>query len=363
MGAVNASASGRYFLAPAALVALLTACATQPVLRFDAAIASSRADIERIAKADSIPAVAVAVTSGDRIVWMESLGVADPETHAPLTVDSQFRIGSVSKLLTATALLRLAEQGKLRLDDPVSRYLPDFPHGESTLRQLAGHLGGIRHYAGGEFMNRTKYPSVRASLSKFAADPMIAKPGEKYYYSSYGYNLLGAAIEAAAGKPFVDVVQTLVLTPLRMRDTVPDTAAKHAVTPYEADKGVMAPAPAADISDRVPAGGYVSTARDLARFAIGLTSPAFLSAESRQLIRTVQNTSDGKPTRVGIGWRVGVDDAGRTFLHHGGMATGGRAFILVYPEERVSVSIVTNVTFANFGDKEAREIALRFFGE
>src|SRR5688572_28086507 len=101
--------------------------------------------------------------SGNHIVWHQTFGNA--------TTHTRFRVGSLTKLLTAAALMRLADQGRVAADDPVSKYLPDFRHGAITLRQLAGHLSGIRHYTGAEFFNATGYASATDSLRKFANYP------------------------------------------------------------------------------------------------------------------------------------------------------------------------------------------------
>jgi CubicO group peptidase (beta-lactamase class C family) len=119
-------------------------------------------------------------------------------------------------------------------------------------------------------------------------------------------------------------------------------------------------APAVDLTDRRPAGAVVTTARDLARFLAAMSGDRFLSAASRAAIATPQHTLDGKPIAAGIGWRVASDDKGRTFLHHGGAVTGGRAMVLFYPQERVGVVILTNLGFASFNEKQAQAIAEAF---
>lgn len=328
---------------------LLTACASTAV-DHTAAIEATRAEVAALATTARIPGAAIAVTVGDRIAWHDTFGQADVAARKPVTAHTRFRIGSVTKLLTAAALLRLAEEGRVHLDDPVSKHLPEFPHGAITLRQLAGHLGGIRHYAGpGEFLNTTHYDSVTASLARFANDPLIAPPGEQYFYTTYGYNVLGAVIERVTGKPFPDALQALVFAPAKMSETsfIEDA---HTTTFYDG----ASVAPAVDLSDRLAAGAALSTARDLARFLIATTrSPA-------EILTTSQKTNDGKPTNVGIGWRIAKDDRGRTFLHHGGQSTGGRAFVLVYPAERVGVAFVSNVGGAPFNEKNAAAIAARF---
>jgi serine beta-lactamase-like protein LACTB, mitochondrial len=342
------------------LIGLVVAgCASATSTQFDRAILESRTQIDRIVRDAAIPGVAIAVTVGDRIVWLDRFGSADREAHTAVADDTRFRIGSVSKVLTAAALMRLVQEGRLNLDAPVSTYLADFPHGQITLRQLAGHLGGIRHYSRSEFINRTHFDSVRASLARFANDPLVAAPGEKYAYSSYGYNVIGAVIEEVTGKAFDIALRSLLFAPLRMKDT--GVAATNSSRWYtKSNDGSISVAPDVDLSDRLPAGGILSTAHDMAIFAIAMTDDRFLTPSKRLTMFSPQRTNDGKETNVGIAWRVAKDDSGRTFVHHGGEAMGARAFILVYPAERISVAFVSNLSFAPFSEKDAGEIARRF---
>lgn len=326
---------------------LLVACAT--TTNHTAAIAATRPEIAALVETTKVPGAAIAVISGNNIVYHDTFGHADVATSKPVTAHTRFRIGSVTKLLTATALLRLADQGRLQLDDPVWKHLPDFPHGQITLRQLAGHLGGIRHYGPGEFVSTAHYDSATASLARFANDPLVARPGEKYLYSTYGYNVLGAVIERVTGKSFEDALQSLVFAPAKMNET--SFAAGPETTTFYDGANV---APAVDLSDRLPAGAALSTARDLARFLIATTRLPM------DVLTTSQKTNDGKATGVGIGWRIATDESGRTFLHHGGASLGGRAFVLVYPNERVGVAFVSNTVSAPFNEKNAAAIAARF---
>ena len=324
---------------------LLAACATSnPSRDYTSAITASQEQVAGIVAKEKIPAATVAVTVGDHIVWHDTFGGA--------TIHTRFRVGSLTKIMTVAALMRLVEQRRVALDDPVSKYLSDFPHGEITLRQLAGHLSGIRHYTNDEFLNKTHYDSATASLAKFANDPLLSKPGEKYFYSSYGYDVLGAVIEKVTGQHFEEAMRSLVFRPLKMNDTSFRADANTAAF-FDASSNGPVPAPETDLSDRLPAGAALTTARDLARLLIATPS---LPAE----VFTSQTTPDGKPTGVGVGWRIAKDDSGRTYIHHGGAVTGGRGTVLLYPKERIGVVILTNLGFARFNEKDAQAIAARF---
>ena len=344
------------------LVALLLSAivVSSPIQRdFSAAISASRGQLEELLEREGIPGGVVAVHVGDELVWHEALGLAELDQGLPATIDTRYRVGSLTKLLTVAALLRLADAGRLALDDTVGQHLPDFPHGAITLRQLAGHLSGIRHYTEAEFLNQTRYASATEALRKFAEDPLLTAPGEKYFYSSYGYVVLGAVIERVTGKGFDAALAELVCVPLGMGAT--SFGADERTAPfYDASDQGPQPSPAIDLSDRLPAGAALSTAGDFARFLAGTTGEGFLTAASRDELLRPQHTADGAMTKVGLGWRIATDSASRTYLHHGGAVTGGRAIALVYPAERVGVVLVTNLGFAGFDDEDALLVALRF---
>ncbi|HJQ40240.1 MAG TPA: serine hydrolase domain-containing protein [Thermoanaerobaculia bacterium] len=330
---------------------LAAACASAPHRDYTQAIDASQQQLEALIAKEKIPTATVAVVVGDRMVWHDAFGGA--------TMHTRFRGGSLTKLVTVAALMRLVDQHRVALDDRVDKYLPEFPHGEITLRQLAGHLSGIRHYGPGEFLNKTHYKDAIDSLRKFASDPLLSTPGEKYFYSSYAYDVLGAVIERVSGKRFPEAAAALVFRPLHMNETSFADDVNSAKF-FDAGKEGPEPSPETDLSDRLPAGAVVTTARDFARFLMAMTSDGFLSNATRRTMFTSLATADGKETGVGIGWRIAKDEQQRTFLHHGGAVTGGRGFVLVYPNERVAVVILTNLGFARFNEKDAGEIARRF---
>lgn len=306
------------------------------------------------------PGISVAVAHGDRVVWQYAAGWSDSTAAERVSPSSLFRIGSVSKLLTAAATVRLSERGALDLDRPISEVIPMVPrtYMSITPRMLAGHLGGIRHYADGEYANQVAYPEVGASLPRFLSDPLVAMPGTEYVYSSYGYNLLGSALEHATGREFRSIVREEVIAPLGLDGIM---ASEAGGLPQEVnyfsrtDSGELEEAPFVDLSDRWPSGGYVATATDLARF--GSTIFRALSESGRRTALTPMETAEGDPTGVGIGWRVRVDSRGRMIAHHGGSAMGSRAFLLTYPEEDLAVAVLANLTFAPIGGAETTRIA------
>lgn len=305
-----------------------------------------------VVEAANLPGLSVAVGLDGDIVWAEGFGWADIENRVPVTALSKFRIGSVSKTLTATAIGRLSESGKLELDIPVQRYVPEFPEKRwpITSRQVAGHLAGIRHYNGTEFLLAKRFEDVKSSLEIFAADSLLFRPGTKYQYSSYGWNLLSAVIEGAAGGPFLAYMEREVFAPLGMRHTIPDwtdSLADYRVRFYEKTRdGRVINAPYVDNSYKWAGGGFLSTPSDLVRFGFGHLDPKVLKPETVRMLTTPQRLDSGEETGYGIGWMSGPDLTGRRTVGHGGGSVGGTTAFVVFPEESMVIAITSNLTGA-----------------
>ena len=189
-----------------------------------AAIESARGIVRSVMEQESIPGLSVAVAKGSQVLWSEGFGYSDLTHQVNVTPLTGFRIGSVSKPITAAALGVLVERSALDLDAPVQDYVPSFPEKRwpVTTRQLAGHLGGIRHYQGDEFFSAVNYPDVLSGLAIFEKDPLIHEPGTEYFYSSFAWNLISAVVEGASGESFLDFMQREVLDALEMDHTVAD---------------------------------------------------------------------------------------------------------------------------------------------
>lgn len=335
------------------------------------AIRSARAFLRDSIAAKGIPGLSVAVAVDGEVVWSEGFGYADVENRVPVTPLTRFRVASVSKPLTAAAMARLVEEGRLDLDAPVQRYVPSFPRkpeGEVTSRLVAGHLAGIRHYLTNRESvdeGRTHYPTVTEGLAIFAADPLLHAPGAKYVYSSYGWNLLSAVVEGAAGEPFLASMRERVFRPLGMRHTV----AEHQDSIIEGradfyvrgEDGRLLNAPWVDNSYKWAGGGFLSNAEDLARFGSAHLAPGFLRAETLELLFTPQRTAAGEETGYGIGWFSRADEEGRRMVYHSGGAVGGNAYLLLYPEEGVVVAMLTNTNERLVGSGSGARHVARLF--
>src|SRR5881398_2824331 len=302
--------------------------------------------------AGRIAGLQVAVGVDGKLVWSEGFGYADVARKIPVTAETQFRIGSVSKPLTATAVALLYEQGKLDLDTPVQRYVPSFPDKgyPITTRQLAGHLAGIQHYRDDEFLLNRHFNTVLDGLTIFQGDSLLFPPGTKFFYSTYGWNLISAVVQGAAGQDFLSYMGRNVFRPLGMTHTAPDRA--DSLIPnrtlfYErGPDGGFVPAPTVDNSYKWAGGGFVSTAEDLVKFGSALLKPGFLRAETLELLFTSQQTDRGEPTGYGIGWFVSTDSLGHRWVFHGGGSVGGTTVFGVDRDSRIVVAITSNLTNA-----------------
>jgi serine beta-lactamase-like protein LACTB, mitochondrial len=332
---------------PAPAQAPAPAPAPAPASTHAAAVKKARTTAQEVL-ARGIPGFAVAVAVNGKIVWSEGFGHADLEERAPARPTTKFRIGSVSKPLTTAALMHLVEARKIDLDAPVQKYVPSFPDkgAKITLRHLAGHLAGIRHYKGDENLSQRHYATVLEGLKIFQDDPLVAPPGTKFSYSSYGYNLLSAAIEGAAGESFLSYIQRVVFDPLGLRATVADEPAQiidQRSRFYTLRKGQpLENAPFVDNSYKWAGGGFLSTAEDMVRFGASLLQPGFLKASSLTVLFTPQKTSDGKATTYGVGWTIGTSASGQRIYHHSGGSVGGSSLLILYPDRRVVVAFACN---------------------
>lgn len=330
--------------APAAGAAQATAA---PPL--DEVIATVRRQITDTMAQLRIPGAQIAVVRDGRLLWSEGFGLADVEQQVPVTPFTRFRIASISKAVTAVGLGLLLQQGKVDLDSEVQRYVPYFPRKRwpVTVRQVAGHIAGIRHYQGDEFASMARYPTVRDGITIFADDTLLFEPGTRYSYSSYGWNLVSAVIEGASGEPFLQYMQQHVFGPMGMTRTIPEWP--DSIIPWRAHAyvhdGPGAPAqnaPYVDNSYKWAGGGFLSTAEDLTRLGRNLLDGKVLRPEVRDLLWTSQVLKDGRATNYGIGWGTRTDSHGHRIVGHTGGAMGGTSNLVIFPDQHLVFALIVN---------------------
>ncbi len=273
-------------------------------------ISEARALFDAAMVEGDVPGLSVAVANASGIVWEAGFGWADIENQIPMGTGIRQRTGSISKILTTAALARLIEEDRIDLDAPIQTYVPGFPEKTwpITVRQLAAHIAGIRHYKDDEFVITEHFDSVSEGLSIFSNDPLEFEPGTQYSYSSYGWNLISAAIEGASGQNFLAFMQSVVFAPLDLANIEPEDVrfpVARMATPYLSQDGEITIAPFVDNSYKWAGGGFISTSGDLARFAMAHAGPGYLSDETLNLLFANQYLADGTEVSRGIGWQSG----------------------------------------------------------
>lgn len=300
--------------------------------------------------------VQVAVRSGGRLVYSRGFGFADLEDSTRVTPHTIFGVASITKAVTGLALLKLWERGGFDLDAPIQRYVPMFPVKPGlpiTPRLLAAHLAGLRHWGNerGPVLYARHFDDVKDVLPLFQDDTLIAAVGSGYHYSSPGYNVLGAAIETAAGMPYQRWVLESVIRPLGLAATNFDDV--RAVQPLRARRysfydltmfaDIEQPerVPDWDYSHNMAGGNLNSTAEDMVRLGAAVLAQGFLSDSAYRLLTRPVNSTSG-PSPMAFGWFIsGLTSTPRRITSNGSNA-GVQAGIAVFPDQGVVVAAVTN---------------------
>lgn len=290
--------------------------------------------------------LSVAVLEGDR-VWLSGYGAANLSPRRAATSRTSYRIGSITKTFTAAEVLRLVEEGRVGLEDDVRTLVPAFPEKPwvVTLRELLGHTAGIGWYRSPRDGWTTRPTSTAQALDLFKDRPLAFEPGSAFLYSSYGYVLLGAAIEASTGQPYATTLERELWKPLGLSRTGPEASAKtqgDRASGYRIKNGRVQPALWLDVSSRFSSGGLRSTAEDLARWAHALMAGDVLQPTSWEAMTTPGVTTDGGVTDYGLGFAV-YPVRGREVVVHAGGVPGAAALLVMVPEAHVAVVLLSNL--------------------
>jgi CubicO group peptidase (beta-lactamase class C family) len=310
-----------------------------------------------------IPGAALAVVRNGKVVKIKGYGLASVEFSAPVTTDTVFEIGSVSKQMTAAGIMLLVEDGKVKLDEPISTYLPETPDAWNavTVRHLLTHTSGIRSYTsldGFELSRRVKIDGFIKQLSPY---PLEFTPGEKNIYSNSGYNLLAYIIQTQSGKPFMEFMRERIFRPLGMMRTAerdPQYIIPLRAVGYEWRGGRLAGRDG-NLTDLMGAGSIVSTIEDMVKWEAALRGDKFLKPESRAEIWKQFAFNNGEPSSYGFGWRIS-DIRGHKLIGHTGQTAGFGAAIFRYVENGVTVIALTNLGESGMGSMLATAVAKKF---
>lgn len=291
-------------------------------------------------------------------------GVANLEWNVPVTPDTVFEIGSITKQFTAACILLLAEDGKLTLDDKLSRHLANAPPAWSniTVRHLLTHTSGIKNYTGLDGFELTRHLTQTQFIEKIGALPLSFRPGDSWAYCNTGYSLLGYVIENASGKNYWNFLRERILQPLGMNATtnrkpgviVPKRAAGYELTNHVHINRDY------DLTDIFSAGAIISTVPDMARWDAALNGDKLLSAASKEQWWSPAKLNNGKIQNYGFGWFLDPLD-GHKDIGHGGATSGFSASIQRFPDDKLSVIIMCNADETGVATMLAKKVAVICF--
>lgn len=341
-------------------------CADEPNAR-SAPHVSDRL-LAALIEANGVPGMGAAVVRDGVTVWTGSAGHRDVERGLRVQHDTVFRLASVSKVVAATAAAKLGEQGLLDVDAPVQSTLPwlDAPWAPITPRQLASHTSGMPHYQTVDSeRGGTHYASVRDAVGLFRQRPLLFSPGTAYSYSSWGYTLLSAAIEARSGQSFLDYVQGVIAPGLAIGPDATDSHDARASKAYAFADGAAVPAAHHDFSYTWAGGGLGATPSAIAQFGARVMAGRIVSPATFTAMLVPARLADGRAAgerdyEVGFGWRLGKDMDGAGIVHHAGVTQGARSALVLWPARNLAVSVLSNAQWVSSIEQTAILLAAPF---
>jgi len=310
-----------------------------------------------------IPAVVLTVVQDGRELKTTAYGFANLELGVPVTTNSVFEIGSITKQFTASCILMLQQDGKLSVEDKLQKYLPNLPVAWTnvTIRHLLTHTSGLKSYTGLDGFALTKHQTQAQFIEAIGRQPSEFQPGESWKYSNSGYNVLGYVIENVSGRSYWQFLRERILEPLDMcatTDRNPGTLITNRVAGYEQTNHLHVNRDY-DLTDVFSAGAMVSTVGDLAKWNAALDGDTILTAESKKAAWSPQPLNNGKATSYGFGWFVETTE-GRRRIGHGGSTSGFNASVQRFPDDRLFVVVLTN-TDEMIATSLARKVASFYF--
>ncbi len=334
--------------------------AAAPTARYAEAVEHARPLARALAAANDIPGLSVAVAVDGDIAWAEGFGWADVDSRTPITPRTRFRLGALSKPLTAVAAARLHEQGRLDLEAPVQRYVRAYPTKAwpVSTRQLLGDVGGVHRIRGdnNDALPSTHCDRLDEAVALLADDPLLFQPGTQHRYSIWGWVLVSGVLEGAGGQPLARVMDREVFTPLGMTRTVDEESEGLADVAHGSEDRP-------DYSCLAGGGAFVSTPTDLVRLGSAMVTPGFLRADTIADFQRPTRLASGASTTYALGWTVGsaqVAGGPVRVVSHRGSPAGGTATLLTFPDLGLAVAIAANVADAKGVGPFALQIAEAF---
>ena len=339
-----------------------SATRSDPSPQFAEAVGRGRQVVRESLAEQNLPGLSVAVGIKGDLAWAEGFGWANVEKQAPVTPQTRFRIGNASIVVTSAAAGLLIEQGRLKLEDEIQVYIPEYTKKAwpVTVRQVMGHVAGVRTDGGDEgplFAQHCERPIDGVPL--IAEYPLLFEPGTQYRFSSFGWIVMSAVIEAAAKEPFLTFMQKHVFEPLRMDDTMPDATIQPSQDQATSYFPKFAGDPRygndlmrdLDYTCYAGASALLSTPSDLVRFAMAVNGGKLLEPATVELLQASQRVASGQETGYGLGWDLEtVTLAGqptRSVGHDGELLGGIAGSLMTFPDRGIAVAVLSNTSYAD----------------
>ena len=298
---------------------------------------------------DDQPGAAVIVVRDGKTIFRRGYGLADVENQLPVKPEHVFRLGSITKQFTAVGIMMLKEEGKLKLDDLITKYLPDYPlkGRKVTIRHLLTHTSGIQSYTGMRAWVplMIKDMTVEEIINIFKDQPFNFEPGEQYLYNNSGYFLLGAIIEKTSGKSYEDFIQERIFTPLGMSNSYyghPQKIVPNRARGYKSNGRELFNCSYISMTHPYSAGALLSTVDDMAKWDAALYTEKLVSKESLEQCWTPQKLNSGKEITYGFGWML-TERNGVKLIAHGGGINGFRSYAIRIPAKRLYIAVLRNL--------------------
>lgn len=307
---------------------------------------------ENFLKNEQIPGMAISISKKETLVFSQGFGFSNIRKKEKVYPEkTKFRVASISKTLTALALGKLVDKNLIALDSNVYNYVPSFPikKYDFTIRQVGGHIAGIRHYKGREFLINIEM-SINEGLNVFKNSKLLFEPQTSYKYSTYGWNLLSVVIQNSASMDYFSFMNDYIFKPLKMMNTEIENknlSNSNLTQFYIKRKNKIQKGPKVNNRFKAAGGGYLSTSEDLIRFGNQFIKPTLISKNTLRELTTPQILTNGKSTKYGIGIVVSKTKNNQIRLAHSGGGVGATAYLLIYPKKEIVVSILTNLSGVN----------------
>ncbi|RPD93251.1 class A beta-lactamase-related serine hydrolase [Aureibaculum marinum] len=329
---------------------------TPPPSNYQKEVDSVNAKAFRFMLKEKIPGMAISISRHGELFFSKGFGVSNLKLNRAVSAENTlFRIASISKSITALAMAKLVDKGKLNFEESIYTYLPKYPKKkyDFTVKQVAGHIAGIRHYIGGEFILNKKI-SITEGLEIFKNDSLKFEPGTGYSYSTYGWNLLSEVVQKLTKQPFDVFVKSSIFEPLKMKNSLleySDSILPNKTEFYrKTNDGTIVIGPEVNNEFKAAGGGFLSTSNDLILFGNEIINPTIINKSTVTKLVTSLKTNDGKDTGYGIGFVTNKSKNNTPRYSHSGGGIGATTLLLMYPEENLVIVILTNLSNVKIKD-------------